>query len=536
MGVSENPEMERGGQEADVADGRGGEEKENIDANGRKEEEKEGKGVIDEEKKVENEMDMSRLRTSNPVSTIQIQTPSPAQTRSLHIATQNTPSSQQETPSRPSMNSRNYTNRISLFLFLFHILVAVTAVGFLIYRAVEGLLQNGEWKRKEKQLLEFWLPQVAGSAIISVFLAWAWQRAFRQWPAFMVRFILWSSFIFSLTAGILLLCFSMAATDGVGIALIGFAVGNGLYTCWVTPRIEFAAKVIEKSLEPAAKFPDLNQPTYWLLAIGFMWMSVCSFAVIGALNFHFPPLLIIGLVLSLMWTTEVFRNVVNLTVCRAVSLYYLRGMQSTTQFCFQRAISRNLGSACLGSLFVPTIEALRIVARVLNLLKGEDEFMFSCAHCCLKMMEAIFRCGNGWAFVHIAAYGRSFVTASRTTWALFEGTGMEVIVDSDITSAICFLTGVASGSVCLIVAASWTHAEHKGFTATVSMLAFFIGYLLTRIGMAMPHACVSCYYVCYAENPGFRLFDNTIKQRIESIRAGRDVVIPTPRIPRPPII
>lgn len=308
---------------------------------------------------------------------------------------------QQETPSWPSMNSRNYTNRISLFLFLFHILVAVTAVGFLIYRAVEGLLQNGEWKRKEKQLLEFWLPQVGGSTIISVFLAWAWQRAFRQWPAFMVRFILWSSFIFSLTAGILLLCFSMAATDGVGIALIGFAVGNGLYTCWVTPRINFAAKVIEKSLEPAAKFPDLNQPTYWLLAIGFMWMSVCSFAVIGALNFHFPPLLIIGLVLSLMWTTEVFRNVVNLTVCRAVSLYYLRGMQSTTQFCFQRAISRNLGSACLGSLFVPTIEALRIVARVLNLLKGEDEFMFSCAHCCLKMMEAIFRCGNGWAFVHV---------------------------------------------------------------------------------------------------------------------------------------
>lgn len=86
--------MERGGQEADVADGRGGEEKENIDANGREEEGKEKKGVIEEEKKVENEMNMSRLRTSNPVPTIQIQAPSHAQTRNLHIATQNTPSSQ----------------------------------------------------------------------------------------------------------------------------------------------------------------------------------------------------------------------------------------------------------------------------------------------------------------------------------------------------------------------------------------------------------------------------------------------------------
>jgi hypothetical protein len=76
-------------------------------------------------------------------------------------------------------------------------------------------------------------------------------------------------------------------------------------------------------------------------------------------------------------------------------------MQSSSQFCFQRALTRNLGSACLGSLFVPAIEALRIVARGLNLLEGEDEFMFSCAHCCLGIMQSIFRYGNGWAFVQV---------------------------------------------------------------------------------------------------------------------------------------
>jgi hypothetical protein len=130
-------------------------------------------------------------------------------------------------------------------------------------------------------------------------------------------------------------------------------------------------------------------------------MSLWILAEIGAMNFHFTPLVITVLVLSLAWTAEVMRNIVNLTVSRVIALYYLRGMQSIPQNCFQRAFTQNLGSACLGSLFVPTIEALRVVVRGLNLLEGEDEFMFSCAHCCLNVMQSIFRYGNGWAFVQV---------------------------------------------------------------------------------------------------------------------------------------
>ncbi|KAE8677471.1 Plasma-membrane choline transporter family protein isoform 2 [Hibiscus syriacus] len=348
----------------------------------------------------------------------------------------------------------------------------------------------------------------------------------------MVYFIIWCTFFMSLSAGILLICFQKPATDGVGVCFIAFAIGNGLYACWVSQRVGFCFKVLLKALEPVDKFPDLNRPAYWMLGAGFLWMSLWILAVIGALNFYYPPLVIIALVLSLAWTTEVMRNVVNLTVSRVITLYYLRGMQSNTQFCFQRALSRNLGSACLGSLFVPAIEALRIVARGLNLLEGEDEFMFSCAHCCLNVMQSIFRYGNGWAYVQIAAYGKGFVRASQDTWALFEREEMVPIVDSDMTSAICFLTGVCSGSICVIVVAAWTATVHQPFTATISLLAFFIGYLMTRIAMALPHACVSCYYVCYAENPENRLFDKTIKERLEMIKTGRDAVMPTPRVPR----
>ncbi|KAI3938252.1 hypothetical protein MKW98_031200, partial [Papaver atlanticum] len=74
-------------------------------------------------------------------------------------------------------------------------------------------------------------------------------------------------------------------------------------------------------------------------------------------------------------------------------------MRCSTGFCFQSALSTNLGSACLGSLFVP-------------------------------------------ALVQITAYCKGFVKASQNTWALIERIdNMEQVVDIDITSSICFLTG-----------------------------------------------------------------------------------------------
>ncbi|KAG2668745.1 hypothetical protein I3760_14G005200 [Carya illinoinensis] len=435
-------------------------------------------------------------------------------------------------PSQTTLNSRAYTNRISLVLFLVHMVVVVGLFGFLIFKGIQGLIVASESvKRKEKKVLMHYLPQVEAASLLSISLAFAWQKAVREWPIFMVHFILWSSFLLSLSAGILLICFQKPPTDGLGVCFIAFAVGNGLYACWVTQRIGFCCKVLVKSLEPVSKFPGLNQPIYWMLGAGFVWMSLWIFAVVGALNFYFPPLIIVALVLSLAWTAEVMRNVANLTVSRVIALYYLRGMQSNIQFCFQRALTRNLGSASLGSLFVPAIEALRVVARALNLLEGEDEFMFCCAHCCLRVMDSIFRNGNGWAYVQIAAYGKGFVKASQDTWELFKQQEMEAIVDSDITSSICFLTGVCSGFICVIVVAAWTAKVHQTYTATVSLLAFFIGYLMTRIAMAVPHACVSCYYVCYAENPDNRLYDKIIKDRLHLIKAGREAVVPTPRAP-----
>lgn len=480
---------------------------------------------------------VAMLQAQRPVAPLQVTTQAPPPPMSVASGGVEPPppvATYQPQVALASLNSRVYTNQISLCLFLLHQAAAAFAVGFFVFRAVKDIVGHPRSRnaRRERSLLRDWLPPVEGAVALSIVLAFAWQKGVRAWPGAMVRVIVWSSFAVTLAVGALLMCFSMPATVGLGVVMVVFSIVTGLYACWVTRRVGFTARVFECAVQPVDKFRGLNGPAYLMVAAGFVWISVWCVAVIGAVNFRFPGLTILALVLSLAWTAEVMRNVANLTASRVIALYYLRGMQSSVQFSFQRALSYNLGSACLGSLFVPTIEALRILARGLNLLEGEDEFMFSCAHCCLNVMNAIFQYGNSWAFVHIAAYGRGFVQASRSTWGQFERLqGMPELVDSDITSSVCFLTGVTSGALCVALAGSWTFATHKHYTATVSLLAFFVGYLMTRIGMALPQACVGCYYVCYAENPGSRLFDSTIPERLHKMQEGRDPLVPTPRFP-----
>jgi hypothetical protein len=147
-----------------------------------------------------------------------------------------------------TLNSRAYTNRISMVVFLLHTVVAVALVCFLIFKGVQGLIGGASTsiKRKEKNVLMHYLPQVEAASLLSITLAFTWQKALREWPTIMIHFILWSSFLMTLSAGILLICFQKPPTDGVGVCFIAFAIGIGLYACWVTQRIGFCCKVLMK--------------------------------------------------------------------------------------------------------------------------------------------------------------------------------------------------------------------------------------------------------------------------------------------------
>ncbi|PON51370.1 Choline transporter-like [Trema orientale] len=102
-----------------------------------------------------------------------------------------------------------------------------------------------------------------------------------------------------------------------------------------------------------------------------------------------------------------------------------------------------------------------VSSRVIKLLKGpKTEFMCSCANCytgCASML--VIRIG------------------------------LEELIDSDLTGSFCFLSGVAVGAICC----------------------------LSRIAMAWQQACLTVYYVAYAENPQNLKFDSTIPNRTQEL-------------------
>ncbi|GLJ17890.1 hypothetical protein SUGI_0313220 [Cryptomeria japonica] len=411
--------------------------------------------------------------------------------------------------------SGGYRNVLSLLVFILHILSALAGMGFFGFRGIQAALRKGS----ERFHIENWYPQLVAAAGVGCVFSCVWQRVFIWRPVEMIYGALWTSPALSFTASLMLVSTSESSSVGLGTILLLFSISQALYACWVNSRIKYASKLLPKALFQTNKYPKLMHPSYWVILIAFIWISVWILGVVGAISQKYAALSVMAFILSLGWVMEVLRNIVHVTTARVLALFYLRGMQSNVHFSFQRAVTTSLGSISLGSILVPFLEALQVLGRAMNLVEGEDEFFFSCAHCYLRLMGYVFRFANNWGFVQVATYGKGFVEAAQDTWALFQARSLEPVINQDLTSSLCVLSGVASGSLCIIVAGSWTFATHKNLTATVSLLSFVIGYFMTRITMVVPQACVCAYYVCYAENPENREFeDNVISDRVRDFR------------------
>ncbi|KAL6223471.1 hypothetical protein ACLB2K_006858 [Fragaria x ananassa] len=128
-----------------------------------------------------------------------------------------------------------------------------------------------------------------------------------------------------------------------------------------------------------------------------------------------------------------------------------------------------------------------------------DEFLFSCANCYSRLASTLVMYGNRWGFVHVGVFNKGFVQASAGTWEMFKNIELQEIIDLDLTSSFCFLSGVAGGAICSLVSGTWTLSVHKSYATEVSLYAFLIGYF-------MP------------ENPNSTQFDSTIPLRIEELQ------------------
>ncbi|KAM6567984.1 hypothetical protein CsatA_027112 [Cannabis sativa] len=416
-------------------------------------------------------------------------------------------------PIQTTNNRSGFMTRLVEYLFFSH-LILIAAL--LIFLAAQGLPRHRHHFRPAH-----WYPPLlasTGSAAILSLLS-QWIAGCSPSKAFKAAF--WLAPLSTCAVAVLLINVGSVTSLVAGVTALLCAFFLSLYGCWVSPRFYYAIRVLTVSNAP----PPLKGKATSLLTLSMLIGTLYScFLIIGiggarAGKNNFEALYISILLLSMAWTMQVIKYTLLATITRVKYMYLAAGNDVETSLALRETVKQLMGSICAGSFLVPILGGVWSSARAMKLAAGDTgEFLFSCADCYAGCASTLMMYGNRWGFVHVGVYNKGIMQASIDFWELFRKIELEPLINSDLTGSFCFLSGVAIGATCSLVGGIWAFVIHKSYATELTLFAFFIGYFMCRIAMAWQQACVTAYYVAYAENPQSPRFDNTIPDRIQRLR------------------
>ncbi|CAL5356823.1 unnamed protein product [Camellia sinensis] len=414
-------------------------------------------------------------------------------------------------PARGLFFRKLFRNLFYIHFFLITILVIVLTIRGLISAATNHHFRPLEW----------FPPLLASTACAGIF-SFAWQSFTLCNPSRTLKAAFWLGPLLTCAVGIFLVSIGSSRSLAPAVIALVSSIVLSLYSCWVSPQFDHTIKVLSIS----TAFPPPRTTVLVVLTIISCTLYL-SFMVAGiggatATGTVFDSIFILVLLLSLAWTMQVIKYTLQVTISRVKYMNFASGTELDINVAFRDTLKHSLGSICVGSALVPILGLIQGSARALSLISGDtDEFLFSCANCYSGVGSRLITYANRWGFVYAGAYNMGFVQASIDTWEMFRRGGLEQVIDSDLTSSFCFLSGMASGAVFALLGGPWCLVVHKGYAAEISIYAYLIGYFMCRVAMAWPQACVSAYLVAYAENPQHPRFDSTIPVRIQELQRSR---------------
>ena len=363
-------------------------------------------------------------------------------------------------------------------LFYLHLLLIAVLVIFLVVRELVFHWEDSRFHRQK------WYPPLLSSIVCGGASAFAWQSFTRRYPSTAMKAAFWLSPILTVAVSFLLISFGFPGSLAAGFLSLVFAVIQSLYGLWVNPRVDYSARIFSYSISSSSS--SSSSTTSFVILSIFTGIVYASFLVAGigeatAMGAVIDFVFILVILLSLAWTMQVIKNISHVTMGRIAFMKLMSGIDFKPPVALRNAIRHSMGSICIGSILVPVFGTIRDSARAVNLLGGDtDEFMFSCTHCFSNIASKLVMYGNRWGFILVGACNMGFVQSSGRTWDLFRRTGIVPVINYDLTSSFCFLSGVAVGAICTIVAGSWTLVIHKSYATEVSIYAFLIGYFIVR--------------------------------------------------------
>lgn len=409
-------------------------------------------------------------------------------------------------------NSGRKPGNLLGIVFYFH-LFAVTVLAVVL--TIRGFLSHHA--RLHFQPLD-WYPPILTSVGLAGIIGLSWQMLTHYNPRKAIKLAFWLSPLLTCAMGIVLISNDSGSGLGFGVMFILVAIVQSLYGCWVSPRFDHAVAVLTVSTTFPPPKTMVVSVIVVVATVVYCCVLMCGIGGATATGAHIDKVLIAVILISLAWTMQVIKNSIQVAVSCVKYLNFSTGEESDICKALRVAAVDSAGPVCLGSILVPAVSLVRGSARAVSLTAGDaDEFLFSCADCYSSVASTLVTRGNRWGFVHVGAHGKGIVRASEDTWRMFQGSGMVGLIDSDLTSSLCFFSGVAGGALSSLAGGIWS-VVNKGYATEITVYGFMVGYLLTRIAMAWPQACVSAYHVAFAENPQSARFDGTIPVRLQELQ------------------
>ncbi|GFP82068.1 protein pns1 [Phtheirospermum japonicum] len=410
----------------------------------------------------------------------------------------------------------NFINKLFQSLFYTHLVLITALAIFLTLRAILSSAHTHRFHPKQ------WYLIVLSSTALSGITGFSYQALTGLNPSTAFKTTFWLSPLLTCAFGVLLVLISTPASLAASVITLICSILQSLYACWANPRFEHAGKILTVSLTYYP--PKVNPSVILSIVISILFSSLLMSGIGGATatGTKIDTLFVFLILVSLTWTMQIIKNTMQVTVSHVKYMQFACGIEVDFKTVVKNASRYSMGSICMGSILVPVITVIRGWARAVSLVSGDvDEFMFSCASCCLGAASRIVTYGNRWGFVHVGVYNKGIVRASMDTWEMFTRIGIEELVNHDLTSSFCFLCGVATGSICGLVGGTWALLVHKTYATEVSIYVFLVGYFTNRVAMAWVQASITAYYVAYAENPESQQFDNTIPAYIHELQRSQ---------------
>ncbi|KAG0043383.1 putative choline transporter, neither null mutation nor overexpression affects choline transport [Gryganskiella cystojenkinii] len=247
--------------------------------------------------------------------------------------------------------------------------------------------------------------------------------------------------------------------------------------------------------------------------------------------------LIVFCFFSFYWTSQVFENIVHVTISGVFATYYFlfgseQGMtKSPTVESFKRACTTSIGSICFGSLVIAIIQTLRAIAQMAR-GDGSDGIMAFVAcliDCILGCLQGIAEYINKYAFCQVAIYGKAYLPAAKDTWTILKDRGIEQLINDNLIGNVfsmgAILCGVLSGlgSYLYLRFANPAFNANGDFTWILILMGFVMGLQIMFTISVVIDSGVATTFVCLAEDPA--ALARTKPELFERIRATWPAVV-----------